>query len=141
MLRLLRCELLANLLTQSASVMLYYIQLVCQPPLQFDSSLIRCAEASCCELSRPCSSRPLGFPQDIADANIKHGQANRSRYIDALANEPKLVTYSDDGAADATVTEVGSNALGIVENPVQSVRDIVNLGAGAIPLLIAHLER
>jgi hypothetical protein len=30
--------------------------------------------------------------------------------------------------------------LGIVENPIQSVRDIVNLGAGAIPLLIAHLD-
>jgi hypothetical protein len=29
---------------------------------------------------------------------------------------------------------------GIVENPIQSVRNIVNLGAGAIPLLIAHLD-
>ncbi len=35
---------------------------------------------------------------------------------------------------------MGSNALGIVENPIQSVRDIVNLGADAIPLLIAHLD-
>src|SRR2546427_9291536 len=30
--------------------------------------------------------------------------------------------------------------MGIVENPIQSVRDIVSLGAGAIPLLIAHLD-
>ena len=83
----------------------------------------------------------LDFSQVIAEGRAKHGQgSNRSRYIDALANAQKLVTYSDDGAADATVTEVGSNAMGIVENPIQSVRDIINLGAGAIPLLIAHLD-
>jgi hypothetical protein len=83
----------------------------------------------------------LDFSQVIAEGRAKRGQgSNRSRYIDALANAPKLVTYSDDGAADATVTEVGSNAMGIVENPIQSVRDIVNLGADAIPLLIAHLD-
>jgi hypothetical protein len=58
----------------------------------------------------------LDFSQVIAEGRAKHGQgSNRSRYIDALANAPKLVTYSDDGAAD--VTEVGSNAMGIVENP------------------------
>ena len=71
----------------------------------------------------------LEFSQVTADRRAKQGQgSNRSRYFDALANEPKLVTCSDDGAADATVTEVGSNATEIVENPIQSVRDIVNLG-------------
>jgi hypothetical protein len=80
----------------------------------------------------------LGFSQIIADAGAK--PASRSRYIDTLVSAPKLVTYSNDGAADATVTEVGSNAMGIVENPIPSVRDIVNLGANAIPLLIAHLD-
>lgn len=83
----------------------------------------------------------LGFSQVIADAEAKQRQvSSRSRYIDALVRAPKLITYSDDGAADATVTEVGSNEMGIVENPIPSVRDIVNLRAAAIPMLIAHLD-
>ena len=58
------------------------------------------------------------------------GQAKGNRYIDALVSAPSLVVYSDDGAADVTV----------IENPVPAVRAIVNLGAKAIPLLIAHLD-
>jgi hypothetical protein len=52
-----------------------------------------------------------------------------SRRIDTLVSAPHLVVYSDDGAADATV----------VNNPVAEVRSILQLGAKAIPLLIAHL--
>lgn len=57
-------------------------------------------------------------------------QAKGNQYIDALVSAPSLVAYSGDGAADATVTE----------NPAPAVRAIVNLGAKAIPLLIAHLD-
>jgi hypothetical protein len=77
-------------------------------------------------LTTMCLVASLDFSQVFADGRAKPGQgSNRSRYIDALANAPRLVTYSDDGAADATVTEAGSKALGTVENPIQSVRDIV----------------
>jgi hypothetical protein len=83
----------------------------------------------------------FAFPQTTDRARATHRRASSlSGYIDALVKAPKLTTYSNDGAADATVTEVGSNDMGIVENPIQSVRDIVNLGANAIPLLIAHLD-
>jgi len=69
-----------------------------------------------------------------------HAQAKGNRYIDALASAPSLVVYSEDGAADATVTNVGANNSGAVENPIPEVRSIINLGARAIPLLIAHLN-
>jgi hypothetical protein len=57
-------------------------------------------------------------------------EAKANRYIDSLMSAPSLVAYSDDGAADATVTE----------KPVPAVHAIINLGAKAIPLLIAHLD-
>jgi hypothetical protein len=60
----------------------------------------------------------------------KTPSASAERYIDALVSAAHLVVYSEDGAADATV----------VENPVREVRNILRLGAKAIPLLIAHLE-
>ena len=112
--------------------MLYYIQLVCQPPLQF-AFAIRLKPNTLCRstvlrvITTVFLMASLDFSQVSAEGRAKRGQgSNRGRYIDALANAPKLVTYSADGVADATVTEVGSNALGIVENPVQSVREIVN---------------
>jgi hypothetical protein len=52
------------------------------------------------------------------------------RYIDALVSAAHLVVYSEDGAADSTV----------MENPVPEVRNILLMGAKAIPLLIAHLK-
>ena len=58
------------------------------------------------------------------------GKAAGSQRIDALTSAPSLVTYSEDGAADATVTE----------NPPPEVRAIVELGAQSVPLLIAHLD-
>lgn len=67
-------------------------------------------------------------------------QAQGNRYIDALVSAQSLVAYSDDGAADATITNVGANNSGIVENPTPEVRAIVKLGEKAIPLLIAHLD-
>lgn len=50
--------------------------------------------------------------------------------IDALVSAPRLVIYSEDGAADATV---------VIDDPVAEVRNILQMGAKAIPLLIAHL--
>lgn len=57
-------------------------------------------------------------------------RSDGSERIDALTTAPSLVVYSEDGAADATVTE----------NPSREVRAIVNLRSSAIPLLIAHLN-
>jgi hypothetical protein len=67
---------------------------------------------------------------------------DRNRLIDALASAPALVTYVEDGAADASVTNVdaASNRAATVNNPIPAVRDIVALGQRAIPLLIAHLD-
>src|SRR2546423_5108697 len=53
-----------------------------------------------------------------------------SKRIDALTSTSSLVTYSDDAAADATITE----------HPSPEVRAIVKLRSRAIPLLIAHLD-
>jgi hypothetical protein len=74
-----------------------------------------------------------------ARARLKRHAVSDKR-IDALVSARSLVTYSDDGAADATVMDVGANAKGLVENPIPEVRAIVKLGAEAIPLLIKHLN-
>jgi hypothetical protein len=62
------------------------------------------------------------------------------KYIDALVSAQLPVVYHDDGAADATVMDIGANDSGVVENPIPEVSAIVDLGANAIPLLIAHLD-
>ena len=69
-----------------------------------------------------------------------NSSGNSAKYIDALVSAPTLVTYSDDGAADMTVMNVGTNEMGFVERPLPAVRDLVRLGPGATPLLIAHLD-
>lgn len=71
----------------------------------------------------------------------QHAPASGDEHIDALVSALILVTYVEDGAADASVTNVDANStqVRIVGNPIPSVRDIVNLGRRAIPLLIAHL--
>lgn len=56
-------------------------------------------------------------------------QSKQERLINALITTTTVV-YSDDGAADATVTE----------RPNKVVRQIINLKAAAIPLLIKHLD-
>ena len=53
------------------------------------------------------------------------GKSDNSKLVDALAAAPSLVVYSEDGAADATVTQ----------NPAPEVRAIVGLGSRALPLL------
>ena len=58
------------------------------------------------------------------------GRPSGSKRIDALTSAPSLVVYSEDGAADATVTE----------NPPPEVRAIAHLRSRSIPLLIAHLD-
>ena len=63
-------------------------------------------------------------------AGQTRARSDGSERIDGLTTAPSLVVYSEDGAADATVTE----------NPPREVRAIVNLGSRAIPLLIAHLD-
>ncbi|MDQ3908736.1 MAG: hypothetical protein M3268_10400 [Acidobacteriota bacterium] len=65
---------------------------------------------------------------------------NLNKYIDALISAPSLVTYSEDGAADATVMNVGSHSAGTVEGPLTEVREIVKLGSESIPLLISCLD-
>jgi hypothetical protein len=72
----------------------------------------------------------------------RYAAGNADRHIDALISAPTLVTYVDDGAADASVTNVDASStnVGIVENPIPSVRDIINLRQRAIPTLIVHLD-
>ena len=72
----------------------------------------------------------------------RYAAASAERHIDALISAPILVTYVDDGAADSSVTNVdaNSNRVGVVEAPIPSVRDIINLRQRAIPTLIAHLD-
>ena len=67
------------------------------------------------------------------------GVRNPESYIDALVSARFQYSYNCDGAADGTVTIIGSNDMGIVQNPAPEVRDLVNLGSRAVPLLIAHL--
>jgi hypothetical protein len=88
----------------------------------------------------------LIFTTLILSAPISGGRravkrdATPNKYIDSLTSAPSLVTYSDNGAADSTVMNVGSTSAGVVEKPIAEVRDIVKLGEKAIPLLIAHLD-
>jgi hypothetical protein len=80
------------------------------------------------------------FPS-MVDAH-RYAAGNSDRNIDALISAPLLVTYVDDGAADSSVTNVdaNSNRVGVVEAPIPSVRDIINLRQRAIPTLISHLD-
>ena len=71
----------------------------------------------------------------------RYAAASAERHIDALMSAPILVTYVDDGAADSSVTSIGdSSRLGVVEEPIPSVRDIIKLRQRGIPTLIAHLD-
>src|SRR5687768_528252 len=63
---------------------------------------------------------------------------NLDSFIDALVTAQFKYSYGCDGAADGTVLAIGLNEAGDVENPPPEVRDLLNLGARAIPLLIAH---
>jgi hypothetical protein len=64
----------------------------------------------------------------------RHSNNSRTaHYIDALVSYPNFGRiYVEDGAADGSVTSSGS--------PPQAVKDILDLGPKAIPLLIAHLD-
>ena len=81
------------------------------------------------------------FPSSPVEAQ-RYAAASADRHIDALISAPALVTYVDDGAADASVTNVDVNSMrpAVVEDPIPSVRDIVNLRQRTIPTLIAHLD-
>jgi hypothetical protein len=72
----------------------------------------------------------------------RYAAPGAERRIDSLISAPILVTYVNDGAADSSVTNVdaNSNRVGVVEEPIPSVRDIINLQQRAIPTLIAHLD-
>src|SRR5438132_1840153 len=58
------------------------------------------------------------------------GNSSGSQRIDSLTSAPSLAAYSEDGAADATVTE----------NPPSEVTAMGRLGSRSVPLLIAHLH-
>jgi hypothetical protein len=62
------------------------------------------------------------------------------KYIDALISAKIKFAYGNDGAHDGTLMLIGVNNAGKVENPIPEIKRIVNLGAKAIPLLIAHLD-
>src|SRR5829696_2766564 len=68
-----------------------------------------------------------------------HAQ-KQSVQIEALLKAPSRVGYSSDGAADATVMDVGNNGYGMIENPIPEVADVVKLGASVIPPLIDCLD-
>jgi hypothetical protein len=63
-----------------------------------------------------------------------HSKTSKSsQYIDALVSVPHFGrVYVEDGAADGSVTSP--------ESPPQAVKNILELGPRAIPLLIAHLD-
>src|SRR5262245_36637537 len=66
-----------------------------------------------------------------ANGQVKNEQAKLDKLIDALVIAPtRNCNYVEDGAADATV----------MQNPVQTVREIVSVKDKAIPLLIQHLD-
>lgn len=65
---------------------------------------------------------------------------NLDRYIDAFVTAQFKYSYGCDGAADGSVLAIGLNDAGQIGNPPPEVRDLLNLGARAIPLLIAHLD-
>lgn len=67
--------------------------------------------------------------------------ADIESYVDALVCSSNLhVVYGDDGAADATVMQAGEVEPRIKEDIAPEVRNIVELGSKAIPLLIQHLD-
>ena len=58
-------------------------------------------------------------------------RAGQNKYVDALAAAKDLrVAYNDDGAGDGSV----------LQSPVPEVKDVLNLGSEAVPLLIEHLD-
>ena len=80
------------------------------------------------------------FPSSVEAQ--RYAAASPERHIEALTSAPILVTYVEDGAADSSVTNVDANSMrvGVVEEPIPSVRDMINLRERAIPTLIAHLD-
>lgn len=60
--------------------------------------------------------------------------------IDALVAAPKLVSYGEDGAHDASVLALYLEGINEVIPPEKEVRDIVALKDKAIPLLIECLD-
>jgi len=64
----------------------------------------------------------------------KHPKNSRAeQYIDALVSYPNFGRiYVEDGAADGSVTAPSS--------PPHPVKNLLDLGPKAIPLLIAHLD-
>ena len=68
-----------------------------------------------------------------SSAQIHSNNSKTARYIDALVSYPNFGrVYVEDGAADGSVASPLS--------PPQAVKDILDLGPKAIPLLIEHLD-
>jgi hypothetical protein len=62
-------------------------------------------------------------------------------YFDVLAKTDFGNIYADDGAGDGSATQCGDVIeSGPMVKPKQPVKTIVDLGAGAIPILIDHLD-
>ena len=86
-----------------------------------------------------CILTALLFCPEILLAQ-KNRTSNRNDHVDALVVAPTLVTYVDDGAADMSVVDAGTNRNGYIVDPIPAVKNMVELGPSAIPILIAHLD-
>ena len=68
-----------------------------------------------------------------SSAQTHSNNSGTAQYIDALVSYQNFGrVYVEDGAADGSVTSS--------ERPPQAVKNILDLGPKAIPLLIAHLD-
>ena len=75
----------------------------------------------------------LSASQTSSGAQRHSNNSRTAHYIDALVSYPNFGRiYVEDGAADGSVTSPAS--------PPQAVKNILDLGPKAIPLLIAHLD-
>jgi hypothetical protein len=75
----------------------------------------------------------ISASQTISGAQRHSTKIKSDHYIDALVSYPNFGrVYVEDGAADGSVTSPRS--------PSQPVKDVLDLGPKAIPLLIEHLD-
>src|SRR6266446_630542 len=75
----------------------------------------------------------------LSPAQVSAERRGREDLITALVNAPLRTVYSDNGAADATVTAVTTEDT-FRKDAAEQVRAILDLGPGCLPLLIAHLD-
>lgn len=75
----------------------------------------------------------------VSPAGLSVDRRGREDLIAALVNASLRTIYSDDGAADATVTAVATEDT-FRKDAAPQVRAILDLGPSCLSLLIAHLD-